>query len=364
GNPSQAGIVFESDSYPLFDSGYNVTSVGNSNYIEGYSSESQLMARVNNWNDDPPNSEQFAVGGAGIDYSDPFDGTSLPSTDYYELDSLSFGYFDTVYVDEFGGDSPTAEELFIQAYLKEIEGQYSSAVSKYKDVISTYKTSKYAISSLSRIFNCLEKANSNNSHYNAIKTYYNGLQNSNNYPVQIREIAEDLAIKSKVRMGFLEAAISDYQTIINNNPNTPKGIHAMINKLCLEHMNSGGDNLMKGNNQTNEGYKTSLLSLIIGKKIETGKTITNNIPGQFKLYQNYPNPFNPVTIIKYDIPKDGQVSLKIYDITGREVFSVNEFRQAGSYSVTFNGTNFASGLYLYQLKAGNYVETKKMVLIK
>src|SRR3990172_7128367 len=76
GSPSQAGIVFESDSYPLLDSGYNVTSVGNSIYIEGYSSESQLMARVNNWNDDPPNSEQFAVGGAGIDYSDPFDGTS------------------------------------------------------------------------------------------------------------------------------------------------------------------------------------------------------------------------------------------------------------------------------------------------
>jgi hypothetical protein len=94
----------------------------------------------------------------------------------------------------------------------------------------------------------------------------------------------------------------------------------------------------------------------------------NEIPIEFKLYQNYPNPFNPITTIKYDIPVGTRhgvfVQLKIYDITGREVFGINEYKQAGSYSVTFDGTNFASGLYLYRIESGNFVETKKMVLIK
>src|SRR4030095_9510106 len=94
------------------------------------------------------------------------------------------------------------------------------------------------------------------------------------------------------------------------------------------------------------------------------KPISNQIPIKYKLYQNFPNPFNPLTTIKFDIPKDGNVSIKIYDITGRELFGINEYKQAGSYSVVFDGKNYASGLYLYRIESGNYVETKKMVLIK
>jgi len=366
GGPSRAGIIMEDEGHPLMDSGYNVISVGSSLYMQGTISR-QLDLRVNYWYDNPPVLEKFDISGENFDYSDYFDGESIPATDYYETNPIGFGYYDTVYVDEFG-DNLSAEEMFILAYRNEMEGQYSNAITQYKEVVSTYKTSNYATSSLSRIFNCLEKSNSNINGYSAIKSYYDGLKSSNTYPVQIRELSEDLAIKSKVRMGYLEEAISDYQSIINNNPNTPKGLHAQINKLCLENMNEGGDNLMFGpgfsNNRTNEGYKSGLLSLITGKKIDIGKTIANNTPKQLRLYQNYPNPFNPITTIKYEIPKNGQVSLKIYDITGRKVFSINEYRQAGSYSVTFDGTNFASGLYLYQIKAGNFVETKKMVLIK
>jgi hypothetical protein len=92
--------------------------------------------------------------------------------------------------------------------------------------------------------------------------------------------------------------------------------------------------------------------------------ISNILPKEFKLYQNYPNPFNPVTTIKYDIPKDVFVTLKIYDILGKEVFRTEEFKRAGSYEVRFDGAKYASGMYFYSLEAGNYKETKKMVLIK
>lgn len=89
------------------------------------------------------------------------------------------------------------------------------------------------------------------------------------------------------------------------------------------------------------------------------------IPMEFNLSQNYPNPFNPETKINFDLPVDGIVTLKIYDITGAEVATViNEAYKAGYYTIQFNGSNLASGVYFFRLNAGNYVSTKKMILMK
>ena len=94
------------------------------------------------------------------------------------------------------------------------------------------------------------------------------------------------------------------------------------------------------------------------------------IPTEYKLSQNYPNPFNPSTIIKYQIPKqvrddNANVSLKVYDILGREIATlVNEKQKAGNYEVTWNADNVPSGIYFYRLRAGNFVEAKKMLLLK
>jgi photosystem II stability/assembly factor-like uncharacterized protein len=85
----------------------------------------------------------------------------------------------------------------------------------------------------------------------------------------------------------------------------------------------------------------------------------------FLLSQNYPNPFNPTTTIRYSILKPGMTSLKVYDILGKEVvILVNEAKLAGNYSVKFNTSHLASGIYFYRLRAGNFVETKKMILLK
>ena len=91
----------------------------------------------------------------------------------------------------------------------------------------------------------------------------------------------------------------------------------------------------------------------------------NELPKIYSLAQNYPNPFNPSTLINYSLPKAGNVELKVYDVLGREVaVLVNEFKQVGNYSVQFNANNFASGVYFYKLKAGDFVSTKKMLLVK
>lgn len=89
------------------------------------------------------------------------------------------------------------------------------------------------------------------------------------------------------------------------------------------------------------------------------------IPTVIALNQNYPNPFNPATIIKYSIPGRSFISLKIYDVLGNEISTiVNEEKPAGSYEIEFAATNLPSGVYFYQLKAGDFIETKKMVLMK
>jgi Pro-kumamolisin, activation domain/Secretion system C-terminal sorting domain len=91
----------------------------------------------------------------------------------------------------------------------------------------------------------------------------------------------------------------------------------------------------------------------------------NNTPKNFAVKQNYPNPFNPSTVISYDIPRESHVSLIIYDVIGRKVATLYDGNEkAGTYNVRFDASNLASGIYFYRLQAGNFVSTKKMLLIK
>jgi len=96
---------------------------------------------------------------------------------------------------------------------------------------------------------------------------------------------------------------------------------------------------------------------------------TENTSFTFQLYNNYPNPFNPITVISYQLPVNGEVTLKVFDILGNEVATlVDEYKPAGTYEVEFNAasgiSDLVSGIYFYQLHAGSFVQTKKMVLMK
>jgi hypothetical protein len=94
------------------------------------------------------------------------------------------------------------------------------------------------------------------------------------------------------------------------------------------------------------------------------------LPDKFALHQNYPNPFNPITTLRYDLPENGHVNIIIYDMLGRRVKSlVNQTQDAGFKSVLWNATNdygkpVSAGIYLYQIHTGEFVQTKKMVLLK
>ncbi|NMB83330.1 MAG: T9SS type A sorting domain-containing protein [Ignavibacteria bacterium] len=90
-----------------------------------------------------------------------------------------------------------------------------------------------------------------------------------------------------------------------------------------------------------------------------------SLPDKLLLFDNYPNPFNPTTTIRYQIPQDGHISIKVYDMLGREVAQlVNEVKRAGEYTVSFDGSKLSSGVYIYKLVGNNVNLSKKMILMK
>jgi len=219
-----------------------------------------------------------------------------------------------------------------------------------------------------------------------------------------------------------DEAITGYENIMSNHPESERRLLASRDRSALTLLQNGsgqGDNnsseilneknlkdkpihsiakanfknsekysdLNSGNKIFNERYRKGLETKIIkfnpSNQSELEKKITedfNYLLGlktseitetqnlkvdKLQLSQNYPNPFNPVTKIAYSIPVSGIVSIKIFDITGREIKTlVNEFRNAGSNEIDFDGGGLASGVYYYRLNADNFSETRKMILIK
>jgi len=95
------------------------------------------------------------------------------------------------------------------------------------------------------------------------------------------------------------------------------------------------------------------------------KNVNNNIPEKFSLSQNYPNPFNPVTKIKYTVPKNSFVTLKVFDIIGREIRTlVNEEKSPGEYIIDFDASNLPSGVYFYKIFSDKFSDVKRMILVK
>lgn len=112
-------------------------------------------------------------------------------------------------------------------------------------------------------------------------------------------------------------------------------------------------------------FKKAIWRIPLSEMVTSVIQPTDLGPKIFDLSQNYPNPFNPSTTISYQLPETGNVNIKVYDVLGKEVATlVNNEQRAGSYKVDFNGSSLASGIYYYQIRAGKFVETKKMILLK
>lgn len=145
-------------------------------------------------------------------------------------------------------------------------------------------------------------------------------------------------------------------------------------EIPISQIGGSGDRLLHSLviKQTTNGSKYDSVYFDASQKRDPAATdiilVDNFLPTEYKLEQNYPNPFNPSTTIRYQVPTSSIISLRIYDVLGNEVavLTDNEFREAGTYSAEFNTSEFnlSSGVYFYQMKSGNFVDTKKLMILK
>lgn len=193
----------------------------------------------------------------------------------------------------------------------------------------------------------------------------------------------DMAIKNKYRNEYVLVARKYHQTIYEDAGSYLVSFDSLGTKLwdritynsdSLEYSAYSVDQNIDSSfivcgNAFNPPFKDSnpqYLYVFKTKKINPIgiSNISSEIPNRFILHQNYPNPFNPITKIKFELPKSSEFEFNVYDILGRKVYSAYFNKPAGAYEIDFDGSAFASGIYFYSLKAGEYKETKKMIILK
>ena len=145
-------------------------------------------------------------------------------------------------------------------------------------------------------------------------------------------------------------------------PNSSMDIEILFDATEVDSGNFNGSIIITSNDPVNPAVIVPVRMIVTPV---VGVDDEERLPREFALEQNYPNPFNPNTKIKYSVPHTSNVELKVFDILGNEIETlVNEEKPAGTYEVTWYADGLPSGVYFYQLKASNYIETKKMLLLK
>ncbi|MDR3625538.1 MAG: right-handed parallel beta-helix repeat-containing protein [Ignavibacteriaceae bacterium] len=402
------GIDTYYNSYPIFgipsaNDVYGGNSIYNntSNVSVGISypnNSSSLYACHNWWGSNPPNTSLFSVGSGSYFYylgyasSDPWAGVPLPSisqiTNVVAVSnnevskSVSTGNNSGNTIVTFEDSNGQSGNTKVTIYTPEISDSLIPGIN--------FRTLKENAEAKNFFISYLKKHPDNQAAY----VYLYSTADSNTTPDLInyfRSLPNQSSKAQKLLLSYLymKQNKTDSAKIVNNNiivdnPNTPLAVKAMLNNFYIElynnnDKNSAADILNQIKNQSDlstdieismADNALNLYGTLLAKKsnILVKKQAINDdesAPEPFGLSNNYPNPFNPTTVIEYQLPKDGFVTLKVYDILGREVKTlVNGFRTKGKYTTIFDGSNLASGIYFYQLRANGFSSIKKMILTK
>ncbi|MDR3669033.1 MAG: T9SS type A sorting domain-containing protein, partial [Ignavibacteriaceae bacterium] len=261
----------------------------------------------------------------------------------------------------------TVTDNLLSGQLLEKQGRIDDAVAFYLGLINNNDHVRFALLKLAFIMKKYSRPEITTSLENLLTT-------SNNNYCKIKNTLGNIYLQSN----RFDDAITAFNDAIDHSSTDYDGINARFGKL-FGYLNIGYNIPMasqvlsniKGLNLTdNETLIRIKMAENLIAEAEHGEyknSLTSKIdqPQSYELSQNYPNPFNPSTKINYQIPRAGNVSLKVYDILGRQIVTlVNEYKNEGRYSVNFNASRYASGVYIYQLRAGSFVSSKKMVLTK
>ena len=336
--------------------------------------DQQLYAQNNVWGTTTPTTNRF--GNLSVVFSPYYSEPCLlpegsgGSTELVTKTSTGI-VVDTLYPAEgLPEDVSTLEASYSLADKHILLGEVEQAKPIYEQIVQGNYTSEEKLPAYNKLYTIANLTG-------ADETYFNNLQNTFNDIASIetdsllKKIYNQNAIKCDVSKQEYLTAISKFDNIIQQNPNSEEAVYAEIDiittALNLDTTNSqlgkmgGGKYLVKGTSD----YLTKLNNILQNKFGINSEEKEQIIPKEYSLYQNYPNPFNPTTTIKFDLPKDGLTTLEIFDILGRRITTlINENRSAGSYEQVFNASSLASGVYVYKLQAGDYINSKKMILLK
>ncbi len=270
---------------------------------------------------------------------------------------------DTIIISPVNGSNLTGEELL--AALADgamLQSLYNDAKNYYHQLLNLNADDQQSYIQLFQIEKMLGGTNDD---FRILREYYESKLNSITEN-EVREVVDQLINFCYVAEEDYETALDNYNELVANYPATYRAYCAELNILSTSLLigNSGLQKAGKYKGVSLAEYRNKL-NEIKAKYGFIKINETDNLPKEYALAQNFPNPFNPVTTIRYEIPKSGRVSLKIYDILGRTVTTlVNEEKEVGRYTVNFDASKLSSGVYLYELVVNDYRAVKKLMVIK
>ncbi len=255
----------------------------------------------------------------------------------------------------------------------EQQGRIDEAVTLYKNMI---KFDSFAEQAMSRIVSLNSRYNrgdgldflnpsklKGNKHRTHIRKLLAGIQMKNGAYGQSAKLYDDIISDPSNDHEKYDAMFSKFFVLLHE-ANDADGAARILDALKKLPLKKVDDELVSRLDMA----QTALDNSLGGKELmnrKAGKGVGVVIPAEYSLSDNFPNPFNPSTVIQYQLPLKNMVSLKIYDVLGREVKTlVNEMQDAGNYSVAFNGSSLVSGVYIYSLRSGSFSATKKMMVVK
>ncbi|MBI2418500.1 MAG: T9SS type A sorting domain-containing protein [Ignavibacteriales bacterium] len=294
------------------------------------------------------------------------------SENYVILNDVHGNFLDNIYKRPIVQITLSAvEELYAAAKAKLDEHDLEAAALLYTTIIENYGRDEVAIDAYYSLLNLLNITDAAPIQWEEFAEACSTNIYQNPDPDMVRFLS-NLENNRLLLLGFFGEASARLDSIAQANPDTYEGENAANEKLIVDALltliNSqiGGGLGKAGNNDLTAFQNTlgSVFSSAYGTVTPPAVKL-KEIPSAYKLSNNYPNPFNPSTRINYDLPKSGYITIKLYDILGKEIATlVDEEKQAGSYILDFNASHLASGTYFYRIKVNDFTTVRKMVLIR
>ena len=348
---------------------------GNSS-ADGYASGGGIIiAEYNWWGVYPPSTSQFVIGsGSSIDYSNALTSQGdCPSGGggmiVRQSSSLTSG------VDSSG----SIADIYQRATNTLLSQDYTTSSSLYRLILRSNAFVAYKQRAMARLLSVFLRS-SDSAIISDLKSHIIGMDS-------LSQNAEALLAEAYAGSGNTTNAAALANDLIAKNPGTETEKQALLLLASLQSFDKSAESISaqalndlkaKFGSSLDQGLMTALTTAndVVSSNVSlnkeavektNGTVVVENANTAVKEYniENYPNPFNPTTTIAYQLPKDGHVTIKIFDAIGREVTTlVDEFKPSGRYSVQFDASRLSSGIYFYSLRSSNYNTVKKMSLIK